>query len=177
MCGTQLHNHLLLRHQASASHYPSYAIMRAAFHPSALLEQSRQSIDSRLPASATIGSCRDILDATRCDPTGAKNYTTVGPKQVGQQRSIPKSTFLRHQQEGRQEGRQKETEGRQDGHNQQEGRQGGHNDQQEGKREPLTVNCLGKKETEGKQDGHSDQQEGRQDSRQRETRRETRRTQ
>ena len=51
--------------------------------------------------------------------------------------------FLRHQQEARQEGRQKQTEGRQDGHNgQQEGnrrktdlRQGGHNDQQEGRQE------------------------------------------
>ena len=36
-------------------------------------ERSRQSIDSRLPASATItGCCKDIFDATLCDPTGAK---------------------------------------------------------------------------------------------------------
>ena len=49
-----------------------------------------------------------------------------------------------------QEGNQKETGGRQDGHN----------DQQEGRQ----------KETEGTQDGHNDQQEGRQEGNRRETR-------
>ena len=84
-----------------------------------------------------------------------ENYTTVDPKQVGQQRSIPKSIFLRH---GGQEGIQADTktnkkgdekrdkrkqkgDRRQGGHrDQQDGRQGRHNDQQEGRR----------KETEGR---------------------------
>ena len=48
-----------------------------------------------------------------------KNYTTVDPKQVGQQRSIPKSIFW---DMGSDIGRQEE-------------RQGGRNDQQEGREE------------------------------------------
>ena len=120
--------------------------------------------------------------------TWETNCTTVDPKQVGQQRSIPKS-LIKHQQEGR----PKETEGRQDGHNGQqegskketEGRRDGHNDKQERRQEGR------QNETEGKQDGHSAQQEGRQkgdnvdtmtnktgyEKREKGNRRETRRTQ
>ena len=60
--------------------------------------------------------------------------------------------FLRHQQEGRQERRKRETEGREDGHN----------DQLEGRQEGI------QKETEGRQDGHDYQQERRQEGSQKE---------
>ena len=45
---------------------------RRALHPN--LELSCQSVDSRSPASATIGSCKHIFDTTCCDAAGAKKH-------------------------------------------------------------------------------------------------------
>ena len=98
-------------------------------------------------------------------------------QEEGRQEGRQKETEGRQdngQQEGRQEGRQKETEGRQDGHNgQQEGRQTeGRQDAHNGDKADTVTNKKGDKKGDkgnrGAQGGHSDQQEGRQDRRQRE---------
>ena len=89
------------------------------------------------------------------------NYTTVGPKQVGQQRSIPKSTFWDINKKGKQEGRQKEEGNRRIT----ELRQGGHNDQQQRRQEGQQEARQDRRqsETEGREGGHNDKQEGRQE--------------
>ena len=99
------------------------------------LQGVRRFFGRRLTCAVVFGNVRrgkkrdrDIALHAQVSPE-KKDYTTVDPKQVGQQRSIPKST----PPETSTRRETKKIEGRQDGHNdQQEGR---HDRRQRGRRE------------------------------------------